>query len=145
MQQPQSEKMRTETLDVQNDLGLDLHSQEEQLKSMDSGFKSLESQNLSSAYDFEQLSASWDAAYNQRMNTKAENVPQETLTEESTYSVSSKKKQGNIIKRAVSKVGSILQTNDAENRKKEKVEETYHAESSKKEKRWRNLKAKNSR
>lgn len=100
-------------------------------KSMDSGFKSLEGQNLSSAYDFEQLSASWDAAYNQRMNTKAENVPQETLTEESTYSVSSKKKQGNIIKRAVSKVGSILQTNDAENRKRKRVEETYHAESSK--------------
>ncbi|MFP3012958.1 MAG: autotransporter domain-containing protein [Rickettsia sp.] len=131
IQQPQSEKMRTETLDVQNDLGLDLHSQEEQLKSMDSGCKSLEGQNLSSAYDFEQLSASWDAAYNQRMNTKAENVPQETLTEESTYSVSSKKKQGNIIKRAVSKVGSILQTNDAENRKRKRVEETYHAESSK--------------
>ncbi len=124
MQQPQSEKMRTETLDVQNDLGLDLHSQEEQLKSMDSGFKSLEGQNLSSAYDFEQLSASWDAAYNQRMNTKAENVPQETLTEESTYSVSSKKKQGNIIKRAVSKVGSILQTNDAENRKRKRDGET---------------------
>ena len=96
MQQPQSEKMRTETLDVQNDLGLDLHSQEEQLKSMDSGFKSLEDQNLSSAYDFEQLSASWDAAYNQRMNTKAENVPQETLTDESTYSVSSKKKQSKL-------------------------------------------------
>ncbi len=124
MQQLQSEKMRTETLDVQNDLGLDLHSQEEQLKSMDSGFKSLEGQNLSSAYDFEQLSASWDAAYNQRMNTKAENVPQETLTEESTYSVSSKKKQGNIIKRAVSKVGSILQTNDAESSKRKRDGET---------------------
>lgn len=124
MQQPQSEKMRTETLDVQNDLGLDLHSQEEQLKSMDSGFKSLEGQNLSSAYDFGQLSASWDAAYNQRMNTKAENVPQETLTEESTYSVSSKKKQGNIIKRAVSKVGSILQTNDAESSKRKRDGET---------------------
>ncbi len=93
-------------------------------KSMDSGFKSLEGQNLSSAYDFEQLSASWDAAYNQRMNTKAENVPQETLTEESTYSVSSKKKQGNIIKRAVSKVGSILQTNDAESSKRKRDGET---------------------
>ncbi|MCC8462281.1 MAG: autotransporter domain-containing protein [Rickettsia endosymbiont of Ecitomorpha arachnoides] len=93
-------------------------------KSMDSGFKSLEGQNLSSAYDFEQLSVGWDAAYNQRMNTKAENVPQETLTEESTYSVSSKKKQGNIIKGAVSKVGSILQTNDAKNRKRKRDGET---------------------
>ncbi|MFV9901420.1 MAG: autotransporter domain-containing protein [Rickettsia conorii subsp. raoultii] len=118
IQQLQSEKMRTETLGVQNDLGLDLHSQEERF---DSGFRSLESQNLSSAYDFDQLSASWDAAYNQRMNT---NAPQETLTEESTYSVSSKKKQGNIIKRAVSKVGSILQTNDAENRKRKRDGET---------------------
>ncbi|WP_041404450.1 autotransporter domain-containing protein [Rickettsia massiliae] len=118
IQQLQSEKMRTETLGVQNDLGLDLHSQEERF---DSGFRSLESQNLSSAYDFDQLSASWDAAYNQRMNT---NVPQETLTEESTYSGSSKKKQGNIIKRAVSKVGSILQTNDAENRKRKRDGET---------------------
>ncbi|ALN40754.1 cell surface protein [Rickettsia rhipicephali] len=118
IQQLQSEKMCTETLGVQNDLGLDLHSQEERF---DSGFRSLESQNLSSAYDFDQLSASWDAAYNQRMNT---NAPQETLTEESTYSGSSKKKQGNIIKRAVSKVGSILQTNDAENRKKKGDGET---------------------
>ncbi|MFV0250751.1 MAG: autotransporter domain-containing protein [Rickettsia aeschlimannii] len=118
IQQLQSEKMRTETLGVQNDLGLDLHSQEERF---DSAFRSLESQNLSSAYDFDQLSASWDAAYNQRMNT---NAPQETLTEESTYLVSSKKKQGNIIKRAVSKVGSILQTNDAENRKSKRDGET---------------------
>ncbi|MFV9954085.1 MAG: autotransporter outer membrane beta-barrel domain-containing protein, partial [Rickettsia endosymbiont of Haemaphysalis japonica] len=77
IQQLQSEKMRTETLGVQNDLGLDLYY-----------------------------------------------APQETLTEESTYSVSSKKKQGNIIKRAVSKVGSILQTNDAENRKRKRDGET---------------------
>ncbi|ARD87447.1 autotransporter outer membrane beta-barrel domain-containing protein [Rickettsia amblyommatis] len=118
IQQLQSEKMRTETLGVQNDLGLDLHSQEERL---DSGFRSVESQNLSSAYDCDQLSASWDAAYNQRMNT---NAPHETLTEESTYSVSSKKKQGNIKKRIVSKVRSILQTNDAENRKRKRDEET---------------------
>ncbi|WP_017443490.1 autotransporter outer membrane beta-barrel domain-containing protein [Rickettsia gravesii] len=77
IQQLQSEKMRTETLGVQNDLGLDLHY-----------------------------------------------APQETLTEESTYSVSSKKKQGNIIKKAVSKVGSILQTNNAENRKRKRDGET---------------------
>ncbi|WP_016917313.1 autotransporter outer membrane beta-barrel domain-containing protein [Rickettsia honei] len=77
IQQLQSEKMRTETLGVQDDLGLDLHY-----------------------------------------------VPQETLTEESTYLVSSKKKQGNIIKRAVSKVGSILQINYAENRKRKRDGET---------------------
>ena len=77
IQQLQSEKMRTETLGVQDDLGLDLHY-----------------------------------------------APQETLTEESTYVVSSKKKQGNIIKRAVSKVGSILQTNYAENRKRKRDGET---------------------
>ncbi|MEG8230798.1 autotransporter domain-containing protein [Candidatus Rickettsia tasmanensis] len=76
-QQLQSEKMRTETLGVQNDLGLDLHY-----------------------------------------------APQETLTEESTYLVSSKKKRGNIMKRVVSKVGSILQTNNAENRKKKRDGET---------------------
>ncbi|HJD59853.1 MAG TPA: autotransporter domain-containing protein [Rickettsia endosymbiont of Omalisus fontisbellaquei] len=119
IQQPQSEKMHTETLDMQNDLGLDLHSQEGRF---DSGFfGSLESQNLSSAYDFDQLSASWDAAYNQRMNTNAKDAPQETLTENSA---SSEKKQGSIIKRAVSKVGSILQTNDAENRKRKRDGET---------------------
>ncbi|QWB85981.1 hypothetical protein JRD95_00022 [Rickettsia parkeri] len=77
IQQLQSEKMRTETLGVQDDLGLDLHY-----------------------------------------------APQETLTEESTYLVSSKKKQGNIIKRALSKVGSILQTNYAENRRRERDGET---------------------
>ncbi|AEV91716.1 autotransporter domain-containing protein [Rickettsia slovaca] len=77
IQQLQSEKMRTETLGVQDDLGLDLHY-----------------------------------------------APQETFTEESTYLVSSKKKQGNIIKRAVSKVGSILQTNYAENRKRKRDGET---------------------
>ncbi|WP_218460639.1 autotransporter domain-containing protein [Rickettsia sp. TH2014] len=130
---PEDEDEYLEPIKVQHQLYTVMLSNQEVAdpKSMDSSFKSLEGQNLSSAYDFVQLSASWDAAYNQRMNTKAENVPQETLTEESTYSVSSKKKQGNIIKRAVSKVGSILQTNDAENRKRKRVEETYHAESSK--------------
>ena len=73
MQQLQSEKMRTETLGVQDDLELYLHY-----------------------------------------------TPQETLTEESTYLVSSKNKQGNIIKRAVSKVGSIY----AENRKRKRDGET---------------------
>lgn len=77
IQQLQSEKMRTETLGVQDDLGLDLHY-----------------------------------------------APQETLTEESTYLVSSKKKQGNIIKRAVSKVESILHTNYSENRKRKRDGET---------------------
>lgn len=77
VQQLQSEKMRTETLGVQDDLGLDLHY-----------------------------------------------APQETLTEESTYLVSSKKKQGNIIKRAVSKVESILHTNYSENRKRKRDGET---------------------
>ncbi|WP_016769794.1 autotransporter domain-containing protein [Rickettsia sibirica] len=77
IQQLQSEKMRTETLGVQDDLGLDLYY-----------------------------------------------APQETLTEESTYLVSSKKKQGNIIKRALSKVGSILQTNYAENRRRKRDVET---------------------
>ncbi|UZW38712.1 autotransporter outer membrane beta-barrel domain-containing protein [Rickettsia conorii] len=77
IQQLQSEKMRTETLGVQDDLELYLHY-----------------------------------------------TPQETLTEESTYLVSSKNKQGNIIKRAVSKVGSILQTNYAENRKRKRDGET---------------------
>ncbi|ABY71960.1 autotransporter domain-containing protein [Rickettsia rickettsii] len=77
IQQLQSEKMRTETLGVQDDLGLDLHY-----------------------------------------------APQETLTEESTYLVSSKKKQGNIIKRAVSKVESILHTNYSENRKRKRNGET---------------------
>lgn len=119
IQQPQSEKMHTETLDMQNDLGLDLHSQEGRF---DSGFfGSLESQNLSSAYDFDQLSASWDAAYNQRMNANAKDAPQKTLTENSA---SSEKKQGSIIKRAVLKVRSILQTNDAENRKRKRDGET---------------------
>ncbi|WP_225981284.1 autotransporter outer membrane beta-barrel domain-containing protein [Rickettsia japonica] len=77
IQQLQSEKMRTETLGVQDDLELYLHY-----------------------------------------------TPQETLTEESTYLVSSKNKQGNIIKRAVSKIGSILQTNYAENRKRKRDGET---------------------
>ncbi|WP_103897438.1 autotransporter domain-containing protein [Rickettsia fournieri] len=73
IQQLQSEKMRAETLGVQDDLELYLHY-----------------------------------------------TPQETLTEESTYLVSSKNKQGNIIKRAVSKVGSIY----AENRKRKRDGET---------------------
>ncbi|MFV9857698.1 autotransporter domain-containing protein [Rickettsia sibirica] len=77
IQQLQSEKMRTETLGVQDDLGLDLYY-----------------------------------------------APQDTLTEESTYLVSSKKKQGNIIKRALSKVDSILQTNYAENRRRKRDGET---------------------
>ncbi len=82
IQQLQSEKMRTETLGVQDDLGLDLHY-----------------------------------------------APQETLTEESTYLVSSKKKQGNIIKKAFQS-----RVNFANKLCREQ----------KKEKRWRNLKAKNS-
>ncbi|MCC8406203.1 MAG: autotransporter domain-containing protein [Rickettsia endosymbiont of Sceptobius lativentris] len=123
---PEDEDGYLEPIEVQQQAHTVMLSNQEVAdpKSMDSGFKSLEGQNLSSAYDFEQLSVGWDAAYNQRMNTKAENVPQETLTEESTYSVSSKKKQGNIIKGAVSKVGSILQTNDAKNRKRKRDGET---------------------
>ncbi|WP_341787330.1 autotransporter outer membrane beta-barrel domain-containing protein [Rickettsia endosymbiont of Cantharis rufa] len=118
IQQSQSEKIHTETLDMQNDLGLDSHSQE---GCFDSGFfRSLESQNLSSAYDFEPP-ASCSAAYNQRMNTNAKDAPQETLTENSA---SSEKKQGSVVKGAVSEVGSILQTNDAENRERKRDGET---------------------
>ncbi|MEY4463715.1 MAG: hypothetical protein RLZZ81_686 [Pseudomonadota bacterium] len=102
IQQPQSEKMRIETLDVQNDLGLDLHSQEERLESMDSGFGSLKSQNSLPADHFNQLSASWDAAYSQR-NTAAKSIHQETLTEESA-TLDSREKKPNVLQR----VGSFF-------------------------------------
>ena len=54
----------------------------------------------------------------------AEKTKKQQQAEDKQRTEREKKKQGNIVKRVVSKVGSIVQTNDAENRKRKRDGET---------------------
>lgn len=82
IQQSQSEKMHTETLDMQNELELDLHLQEERF---DSGFfGSLGTQD------------SLSTEFNQRVHNDAKSIHQETLTEESA-TLDSREKKPNVL------------------------------------------------